>query len=580
MTHSLAQTAVELNVPEIVIGLFGGMAVFLFGMEQLAAGLKLAAGEGMKTVLARLTTNRFTSLITGMLVTATVQSSTVTTVLLVGFISAGLMTMSQSIGVIMGANIGSTFTAQVIAFRVSNLALLMIAAGFFASYTPKFERVRPYGRALMAVGLVFFGMNVMGDSMAPLRTYPPAVELLAKTDTALVSIVAAAVFAALVHSSAATLGIVIMLAGQGFISLEAGIALAFGANIGTCVTALIAAVGRPREAVRAAVIHVLFNVVGVVIWLGFIGQLADVVRLISPQHAELAGVERLAAETPRQIANAHTVFNVVNALIFIWLTGPFAWLVTKIVPYRPEKEPKVIRPKYLDNALIRTPALAMETVRLEMKRMGGRVEQMLIDAPRAVLRGTEEDLDRVAAMDDEVDRLHGFIITYLGRMSQKELSRTRSRDVLNHMDAVNNLEHIGDTIETNLVALGRQRLQRGVAISEETAEVIGRLAESVLSAVGCAVRAVVDRDREMARLVTGMKEEIGRLVDEAYAHQARRLVAPEPNRLDLYTVEADTIENLKRIYYFAKRMAKTVPGEPPPPKRPGGGDERPPTIAA
>ena len=556
--YDLAQSAADLNVLTIVIGLIGGLAVFLFGMEQLAAGLKLAAGEGMKTVLARLTTNRFTGLLTGMLVTATVQSSTVTTVLLVGFISAGLMTMSQSIGVIMGANIGSTFTAQIIAFKVTNLALLMIAVGFFTSYVPKLERVRPYGRALMAVGLVFFGMNTMGDAMAPLRSYPPAIELLARTDNVYLSIALAAVFAALVHSSAATLGIIIMLAGQGFISLEAGIALAFGANVGTCVTALIAAVGRPREAVRAAVIHVLFNVAGVVIWLAFIDQLADVVRFISPHHENLSGVDRLAAETPRQIANAHTIFNVINALIFIWLTAPFAWLVVKLLPRRPEREPKVLRPKYLDNALIRTPALAMETVRLEIKRMGERVERMLTDAPTAVLRGTGSDLDRVAAMDDEVDLLHGFIITYLGKVSQKELSRGRSRDVLNHMEAVNNLEHIGDTIETNLVTLGRERLRRRVTISAETTEVIDRLADSVRQAVRGAVQAVAARDRGAALVVTGMKEQIGRLVDEAHAHQAQRLVAPEPHRLALYTVEADTIENLKRIYYFAKRMAKTV----------------------
>jgi phosphate:Na+ symporter len=556
----LAQGDADLNVLSIAIGLIGGLAVFLFGMEQLASGLKLAAGESMKTVLARLTTNRFTGLLTGALVTATVQSSTVTTVLLVGFISAGLLTMSQSIGVIMGANIGSTLTAQIIAFKVTNLALLMIAAGFFGSYTPRFERVRPYGRALMAVGLVFFGMNTMGDAMAPLRSYPPAVDLLARTDNVLLSIVLAAVFAALVHSSAATLGVVIMLAGQGFITLEAGIALAFGANIGTCVTALIAAIGRPREAVRAAIVHVLFNVAGVLIWLAFIDQLADLVRLVSPRREELAGLARLAAETPRQIANAHTIFNVLNALIFIWLTGPLGRLVVLLVPLRPEKEPRVLKPRYLDNKLIKTPALAMETVRLELRRMGERVERMLSEAPQAVLRGSSADLDRVAAMDDEVDALHGFIITYLGKVSQAELSRARSRDILAHMEAVNNLEHIGDTIETNLVALGRERLQRRVTISDETVEVIDRLAGSVLQAVRGAVRAVAARDREAASTVIGMKGEVGGLVDEAYAHQAQRLVAPEPHRLALYTVEADTIENLKRIYYFAKRMAKAVPG--------------------
>jgi len=567
MIDLLAQSAPTVNLPRILIGLFGGMAIFLFGMEQLAAGLKAVAGETMKTVLAKLTKNRFTALLTGVIVTFTVQSSTVTTVLLVGFISAGLMTMAQSVGVIMGANIGSTFTVQIIAFRVTSLALLMIAVGFFASFAPRLDRLRAYARALMAIGLVLFGMSVMGDAMSPLRTYPPAIDLLARTDSVVVSVAAAALFAALVRSSAATLGIVIMLAGQGFITLEAGIALAFGANIGTCITALIAAVGRPREAVRAAIIHVLFNVAGVLIWLALIDQLADFTRLISPQHEQLTGLKRLAAETPRQIANAHTVFNVVNALLLIWFTAPFAWLVRKLVPVRPEAEPKVVKPKYLDDNLIKTPVLAMETVRLEIVRLGKRVEAMLSATPHAVFRGTAADLDRVAAMDDEVDRLHGFIITYLGKVSRHELSRARSRDIIDLMSIANNLEHIGDTIETNLVALGAERLDRRVTVSEESYAVIRRLTEAVLNALRFAVRAVTARDVHAALVVTGMKAEVSRLVDDAYAHQADRLIAPEPDRLALYTVEADAIENLKRIYYFTKRMAKTVQGDAP-----AGGD--------
>ncbi|UCD76731.1 MAG: Na/Pi cotransporter family protein [Phycisphaerales bacterium] len=548
--HLMAQTTADLSTTEIIIGLVGGLALFLFGLEQMASGLKIAAGEGMKTILARLTSNRFSGLLTGTLVTGVVQSSSVTTVLLVGFISAGLMTMKQSIGVILGADIGSTFTAQIIAFKVHNAALVMIAGGFAVSYLPRWERVRPYGRVVMALGLVFFGMNVMGDSASPLRKHQAFIDLMMSMEHPVLGIIIGALFTAIVQSSAATMGIVIMLAGQGFISLPAGIALALGANIGTCATAILASIGKPREAVRAAIAHILFKIVGVLLWLPLIDQLASLVEWITPDESGM----------PRQIANAHTVFNVINALVFVWFAGVFAWIVCRLVPDRPEPEDRVIKPKYLDHALLKTPALAIETVRPEIRRMGKRVERMLVDAPSAVLAGSSEDLSRIAAMDDDVDRIHGYIITYLGEISQHSPSDRQREEIMNLMAAANHLEHIGDTIETNLVALGRQRVERQVTISEETAGRIHRVAEAVIGSVRSAVQAVSAMDLEAARVVTGMKDQIGSLVDEAYSHQAQRLVAPEPDRLALYTVEADMIENLKRVYYFAKRMAKTVRG--------------------
>ena len=306
------------------MGLLGGLALFLFGMDQMSDSLKAVAGERMKLILARLTSNRFMGALTGAFVTAVIQSSSVTTVLVVGFISAGLMSMAQSIGVIMGANIGTTITAQIIAFKVTKLALLMIAIGFGMLFFSKNEKMKHYGGMLMGLGMIFFGMSVMSDAMYPLRAYQPFLDFMATMGNPFVGILVAAAFTALVQSSSATTGIVIVMASQGFITLPAGIALAFGANIGTCVTAILAAIGKPREAVRAAVVHVLFNVFGVLVWLGLISHLAEFVAWISPARGDLSGVERLAAETPRQIANAHTIFNVANTLIFIGLTAQFA----------------------------------------------------------------------------------------------------------------------------------------------------------------------------------------------------------------------------------------------------------------
>ncbi|NNG12325.1 MAG: Na/Pi cotransporter family protein, partial [Halobacteria archaeon] len=227
-------TGAEIDWFNMGMALFGGLALFLFGMEQMADSLKAAAGERMKVILAKLTTNRFMGAATGAFVTAVIQSSSVTTVLVVGFITAGLMSMAQSIGIIMGANVGTTITAQIIAFKVTKFALVMVAIGFSMLFFSKQEKIKQYGGMLMGLGLVFFGMSVMSDAMKPLRSFQPFLDLMTSMENPLIGILVAAAFTGLIQSSSATTGIVIVMATQGFITLEAGIALAFGANIGTC----------------------------------------------------------------------------------------------------------------------------------------------------------------------------------------------------------------------------------------------------------------------------------------------------------------------------------------------------------
>jgi len=538
--------------------LLGGLALFLFGMDQMADGLKAVAGERMKIILAKLTTNRFMGAATGAFVTAIIQSSSVTTVLVVGFITAGLMSMSQSIGVIMGANIGTTITAQIIAFKVTKAALFMVAAGFGMLFFSKQEKIRQYGGILMGLGMVFFGMSVMSDAMAPLRSYQPFLHLMAHMDNPLIGILVAAAFTGLVQSSSATTGIVIVMATQGFITLQAGIALAFGANIGTCVTAMLASIGKPREALRAAVVHVLFNVFGVLLWYRFIPQLAELVTWLSPAHPELSGAARLAAETPRQIANAHSTFNVANTFIFIGFAGQFARLVEWLIPDRPLAEQLIIRAKYLDSELLDTPSLALERARMEIGHVGSRVIEMLERIMPAILTGDRMALRAVTKIDDDVDILHGHIVTYLGRISQKTLTEEQTHELVHLMDAVNNLENIGDIVETDLAYLGNQRIEQGVSISVETQAVLKKIHNVVMAAVSLAIDAVAENDPHAAQEIIAMKTDIARLTDSAAMHETRRLVAEEPNRLAAYTVEMDVIEKLKRIYYHAKRMAKDV----------------------
>jgi phosphate:Na+ symporter len=536
----------ELEPMALAWGLLGGLALFLFGLDQMSYALKSVAGERMKQILGRFTSNRVVGAVTGAFVTAVIQSSSVTTVLVVGFISAGLMTLTQSVGVIMGANIGASFTAQVIAFEVTRYALPMIAVGFAMQFLGQHERVRQYGKMLMGLGLLFFGMAVMGDAMRPLRASPLFLDWMARLETPLLGIFVGAVFTALIQASGATAGIVIVFAAEGLIGLPAGIAVIFGANIGTCVTALFASIGRPREARRAAWIHVLFNVLGVLIWLPWIDHLAGFVESMSPRNA------------PRQVANAHTLFNVANTLVFLPFAGLLIKIVERAVPDGPPREERVRRAKYLDRDLLGTPALALDRARLEILHMGDQALEMLRRIRPALIDGSRKELESIAALDDDVDALHGQIVTFLGKVSQTELTEAQTLEFLKLLETTNDLENIGDIIETNLVALGNQRIDSGVRVSDSTRQVIDEFHRAVERSLESALLAVTQKNEAAARQVVEMKREINRMAGSAARHEARRLVAAEPNRLPAYTVESDILQNLKRIYYFCKRMARAV----------------------
>jgi len=543
----------------LVVGLLGGLSLFLYGMERMSDALKNVAGEKMKDILGILSNNRIMGLITGAIVTAVIQSSSVTTVMLVGFVSAGLMSLSQTIGVILGADIGTTITAQIVAFKVTKYALLLLAIGFGMLFISKREKIQQYGYMVMGLGMIFFGMGVMKDAMEPLRTYQPFIDLMANMSNPILGILVAAVFTALVQSSSASMGVVIVLAMQGLITLEAGISLALGANIGTCVTAGLASLGKPREAVRVAVCHVLFKVIGVLIILPFIVPFAKFVVFISPSPAEgLTGMQAAAAVLPRQVANAHTLFNIGIGVLFLPFVTYFARFVFRLVPDKPLPEVEEVRPKYLSEMLLHTPSLALDAARHEIKRMGKRVDLMNTAVMPAVLTGNKEALQAVREMDDEVDILYKHLVNYLAEVSKLQLNEYQTQKMMKLMAAVNDLEQIGDVIEVSLVDLGEKRVKKGFKISEATQRVINTVHHVVSDALKAAVRAVVEEDNDFATRVISMKSDMNRLVEQAGMHQAKRLVSKDSGKFEAYSVEVDIIEKLKRIYYYANRMAKTV----------------------
>jgi phosphate:Na+ symporter len=538
------------------MGLFGGLALFLGGLEQLSEGLKQAAGQTLKVILARLTTNRLTGALTGALVTGILNSSSVTTVLVVGFVTAGVMTLTQSVGVIMGANIGSTVTAQLLAFNITAYALIPVAIGFFMLFAGRRDRVKQAGKMLMGLGLVFFGMGLMGEAMEPLRSYPPFIKVLSSMERPVLGVLVGGLFTALVQSSAATVGIAIALASQGLLTLHGGITLALGANIGTCATALLAAIGKPPAAVRAAVVHLSFNVLGVAIWLPLITVLANLAVRISPATPELEGIVRTAAEVPRQLANANTLFNVINTALFLPFTALFARLAERLVKEKPPARGVLIAPRFLDDAALVAPTLAIENARREIGRLAEIVQKMLIDVgPAMHERSTErfEDLSQRAA---EVDVLEAAVLRYLGLLRKASLTEIESGAVQALMEVLVTLESLAAVIARDFAQIAQQVGSRQP--SAETAEMLRGLYETVQEAMALTVRAVRDADANAAEQVLTMRKTVALQSGALLERQAGRLRPDDPDYLLLARLQMSIVDKLERIYDLAARAAHGI----------------------
>lgn len=542
------QASVDINWLNLFMGLLGGLALFLAGLDMLSEGLKKAAGDTLKTLLSKMTNNRLIGAFTGAFVTAVLNSSSVTTVLVVSFITAGIMTLTQSVGVIMGANIGSTMTAQLLAFNISSYALLPIAAGFFMTFAAKTEGIKYIGMMIMGLGLVFFGMGIMSSAMAPLRSYEPFMVFLKNMEQPLYGILAGAVFTGLVQSSAATVGIAIAMATEGLLTLPAGIALALGANIGTCVTALLAVIGKPVEAVRAAIIHVMFNIIGVLIWLPFIGLLADFAITLSPTGT--------GGGIPRQIANANTLFNVVNTLLFIGFTPWFARLAVKLYPERQAKEGIIIAPKYIDAAALSVPAVALEQVRREFGRMGKITLTMLSELPHAVLEKDKQHVDTIVMLDDKVDILEAAIFRFLGKIRQQSLTAEQSKVHQDLMTATVNLETLSDVIETDLSNMAKIIIDKNQRVSRTAQKAFEELYKEVYLSVELAVKSIRDEDQQAASQVIKKKATIRELSENLLARESAGLGRDKAETLASARIEISLIDKLRRTYRLARRIAK------------------------
>jgi phosphate:Na+ symporter len=545
----------ELAPVAMTIQLLGGLALFLYGMEKMTDGLKAAAGQQMNTLLAKLTGNRVLGAITGAIVTAVIQSSSVTTVLVVGFVSAGLLTLVQSVGVIFGANVGTTVTAQIVAFNTTALAFPFIAIGFAMTFVSKQGVARHYGAMLIGLGLLFYGMAAMGQAMAPLRTHQGFAELLQSLQAPILGMLAGALFTALVQSSSATIGLAVVMATQGLLSLPAGIAILFGAKIGTGITAILAGIGKPQDAKRAAVVHVLFNVMGAAIWLPFIPQLAMIAETVSPLAPHLQGVERLAEEVPRQIANAATIWATANTLIFLPFAALFAKAAIRIVPDRAVVQKEIVRPMYLDDELIQVPSMALERARMELGHMSEIVNSMLAQVNSAF---QARDLGELSRQFDQIVVLRDAVLAYLQRIGRSALSDSESEEHARLVVAVGEIESMSAAISRDLAPLVQALNAAGMAPLEETRELLGDLPQTVLETARSALKALVEQDEQAAQRVVATRLAVLDRTADILKRQSAGLAQDDPNRLTKHRMQLEILDRLRRLNSVSEHMAVTV----------------------
>ena len=549
-----------LNPVNIVMGLLGGLALFLYGMELMSDGLKKAAGEKMKLILAALSKNRFLGVLTGTVTTAIIQSSSVTTVLLVGFVSAGLMSLSQSVSIIFGANIGTTITAQIIAFKVTKYALLMIAVGFGMLFFSKKEAIRQYGSILLGLGPVFYGMSVMSGTMKPLRTNEEFIHLMANMSNPFLGILTAALFTALVQSSSATTGVVIVLAMQGIISLEAGIALSLGANIGTCITAGVASIGKRREAVRVAMVHVFFNTAGVLLILPFISPFAELARSLSPlAESSLPAREALAAVVPRQIANAHTLFNVTMALIFLPFTTQLAQLLNRVLPDKAMlDESTALSSRYLDETLLNTPELALEAVYHECMRIGNRISVMFTTVLPYLKQGKKDDHEILKTKRNEIEKLEAMILQFLRELNASDLNPEQSQKLMNLLSNVNHLENMSEFLFVEIFQLHRKMERDSIKMNTESIKKLEPMIEETIKAFQNTMEALENQDSSKAKKVAKMKDRISETAEAYKQQQALELLGNKEGKIESYRIEIAMIDILKRVFYHTRRIARRI----------------------
>lgn len=530
----------------LISGLLGGLGLFIYGMMQMGDGLQKAAGDRMRRILEALTSRTWMGVIVGTIVTAVIQSSSATTVMLVSFVNAGLMTLKQAVGVIMGANIGTTMTAQLIAFDLSDLALPAVGLGFIITFFARKKIHKYLGQVVLGFGLLFLGMTVMTDTMRPLRDNPAFVQWIANFGKyPLLGVLAGVAMTMIIQSSSATIGLLMAAASQGLVGFDAAIPVLFGDNIGTCITAVLASIGASLSARRTALAHVLFNVFGTILFLTLLPFFKTFVHVVTPS----GDIERL-------IANAHTSFNVLNTLVWLPMAGLLARVATAVYPGQ-----EIVMeqgPKYLDKRMLSTPSVALQLAVKELVRMAGIAREMVKDAGQALLAGKPSAVSKsINAREEVVDNLQAEIILYLSTlMAQGVLTQPQSTRLAGMLHVVNDIERIGDHA-VNISEFAIDRVEQGLEFSDEAKSELGDLFRRVDEVISDAVQALEKNDPALAQDVWEKERYIDELEDVLRTSHLRRLnqgrCSPASG-----VIYVEVVDNLERMADHAVNLADAV----------------------
>ena len=533
---------------QIVISLLGGLGLFLYGMNLMGESLEKVAGSKMKKIIELLTKNIFMGVLLGAVVTAVIQSSSATTVMVVGFVNAGLMGLPQAVGVIMGANIGTTVTAQIVSFDLTGMAPLALGIGILLYLFAGNEKYKQVGEVFIGFGLLFTGMESMKLAVSPLAEYKGFTDLLSTFGRyPILGLLLGFGITAIIQSSSAAMGMLVVLASQGLVPLSSALPILFGQNIGTCVTSLISSIGANKNAKRAAMIHLIFNILGTIIFLILLNGI--VVKFV---------VSLDPGNVARQIANVHTIFNIVSTILLLPCNKLIVKLAMRIVPDKEdeieEDESRVI--KYIDDRMIQTPPIALASTIKEVARMGEKARDSVDYAMEGILEASSEGIERCFKQEKSINQLQKTILNYLLKLSKAPLSEEDRETVDTLFNTVNDIERIGDHAE-NLAEIAQSAIDGQVYFSEQGQNEISDMYNKVIASYSYALESMVTSDVNLACKVIKMEEQVDIMEESCRVNHMRRL----NNNLcsiDNGIIYFEILANLERISDHAANIAEKV----------------------
>nr|WP_276579305.1 Na/Pi cotransporter family protein [Bacillus thuringiensis] len=534
----------------MIFQFIGGLGIFLFGIKYMGDGLQQAAGDRLRDILDRFTTNPLMGVLAGMLVTVLIQSSSGTTALTVGLVSAGFMTLRQAIGVIMGANIGTTVTAFIIGIKIGEYALPVMAVGAILLFFFKNKKVHSVGQVVFGFGMLFFGLELMSAGMKPLRSLESFQELtVSMSDNPILGIVVGTVFTLIVQSSSATIGILQELFGQGAIDLQAALPVLFGDNIGTTITAVLAAIGTSIAARRAALVHVIFNIIGTIIFTILLVPFTSLIQYFQTS---------LNLNPEMTIAFAHGTFNVTNTIIQFPFIAVLAWIVTKII--RGEDAAIDFKPQHLNPIFIeQSPAIALTEAQKEIIRMAEFSLHGLKEASQFLNTQDKKHANMATQLEGAINNLDKKITEYLVLLSEKPLSPTDSEKHSVLAGVVGDIERVGDHVE-NLVELVDFQISNRVSLSDEALTELNEMLELTISTLQDSVEALTNFDTELAQTVIAKERKIDQMERVLRKRHVLRLNERSCSG-DASIIFVDMVSNLERIGDHAVNIADGVLGE-------------------